>query len=102
MRIATQIGSRRWYGLEIDLRNLLVEENALVGHAHRKRDREVRVNDSEVPRGRGDSGLATGVHIVHAREFRGGSHRDPEVDAPELADRSEELPIPRLLRVMRR
>src|SRR5207253_2655216 len=58
------------------------------------------MNDSEVPRGGSDSGLTTGVHVVHAREFRGGSHRNPEVDAPELTDRSEELPIPRLLRVM--
>src|SRR5437773_11076994 len=58
------------------------------------------MNDSEVPRGGSDSGLTTGVHVVHAREFRGGSHRDAEVDAPELADRSEELPILRLLRVM--
>src|SRR2546426_1861345 len=60
------------------------------------------VNDPEVPRGGGDSGLTTGVHVVHAREFRRGSHCNPEVDAPELADRSEELPILRLLRVMRR
>src|SRR5436309_3863458 len=58
------------------------------------------MNDSEVPRGGSDPGLTTGVHVVHAREFRGGSHRDAEVDAPELADRSEELPILRLLRVM--
>src|SRR5256885_14601674 len=82
--------------------DLLVEENVLVGHAHRKRDSEVRVNDSEVPRGRGDSGLTTGVHVVHARELRGGSHSDAEIDAPELADRSQELPILRLLHVMRR
>src|SRR5947208_11546451 len=58
------------------------------------------MNDSEVPRGGGDSGLTTGVHVVHAREFRGGSYRNAEVDAPELADRSEEFPILRFLRVM--
>src|SRR5213595_332826 len=58
------------------------------------------MNDSEVPRGGSDSGLTTGVHVVHAREFRGGAHRNAEVDAPKLADRSEEFPILRLLRVM--
>src|SRR6184192_3432719 len=58
------------------------------------------MNDSEVPRGGSDPGLTTGVHVVHAREFRGGAHRNAEVDAPELADRSEEFPILRLLRVM--
>src|SRR5207247_9190092 len=82
-------GSRCWHSFEIDLRNLLVEENALMGHAHRKRDSQVRVNDSEMPSGRGDSGLTTSVHVVHAREFRGGSHCNPEVDAAELADWAE-------------
>src|SRR5256886_11664883 len=90
------------HSFEIDRGNLLVEENVLVGHAHRKRDSEVRVNDSEVPRGRGDSGLTTGVDVVQARELRGGSYSDAEVDAPDLANRSEELPIPRLLGVMDR
>src|SRR6266704_1352662 len=94
MRIATQIGSRRWYGLEIDLRNFLVE------HAHRKRDREVRVNDSEVPCGSGDSSLTTGVDVVHAREFRGGSYGNPEVNATKLANGSEEFTIRGLRRVM--
>src|SRR5438309_3644911 len=96
------IDSGGGHTFEIDRGNLLIEENVLVGHAHRKRDSEVRVNDSEVPRGRGDSGLTTGVHVVHARELRGGSYSDAEVDAPDLANRSEELPIPRLLGVMDR
>src|SRR5437867_13231966 len=100
MRIATQIGSRRWYGLEIDLRNFLVEENALVGHAHRKRDRELRVNDSEVPCGSGDSSLTTGVDVVHARDFRGGSYGTPEVNGPKLAHRSDEFPIRALRRAL--
>src|SRR5438876_7838981 len=72
-----------------------------MGHAHRKRDSQVRVNDSEMPSGRGDSGLTTSVHVV-PREFRGGSHRNPKVEAAELADWAEELPIPSFLRVMRR
>src|SRR5438128_11416487 len=100
MRIATQIGSRRWYGLEIDLRNFLVEENALVGHAHRKRDREVRVNDSEVPCGSGDSSLTTGVDVVHAREFRGGSSGSPAVNATKLENAAEECPTAVLRRDM--
>src|SRR5438034_11230596 len=91
-----------WHSFEIDRGNLLVEENVLVGHAHRKRNSEVRVNDSEVPRGRGDSGLTTGVHVVHARELRGGSHSDALVHVPDLANRSEELSILRLLGVMDR
>src|SRR2546428_6325186 len=80
--------------------NFLVEENVLVGYAHRKCDREVRVNDSEVPRGSGDSSLTTGVDVVHAREFRGGSYGNPEVDAAKLANGSEEFPILGLRRVM--
>src|SRR2546427_11755718 len=55
-----------------------------------------------MPSGRSDSGLTTSVHVVHAREFRGGSHRNPKVDAAELADWAEELPILSFLRVMRR
>src|SRR5881296_1762091 len=87
------IGSLGRQSLEIHLRNLLVEENALVGHTHRKCDREVRVNDSKVPRRGGDSGLTTGVNVVHARKFRRGAYCNPEVDATKLANRSEEFPI---------
>ena len=54
------------------------------------------------PRSGGDSSLAPGIDVVHAGEFRGGSHRNAEVDAPQLANGSREFPIPRLLRVMRR
>src|SRR2546422_7685767 len=88
------------HGFEIDRGNLLVEENVLVGHAHRKRDSEVRVNDSEVPRGRGDSGLTTGVDVVHARELRGGSYSDAEVFFQYLANRPEQLSFPRRLAVV--
>src|SRR5207247_10689742 len=78
------IGSRGWQSLEIDLRNLLVEENALVGHTHRKCDREVRVNDSKVPRRGGDSGLTTGVNVVHAPQLRLASDRNTRAAANRL------------------
>src|SRR5256886_17316683 len=95
------IGSLGRQSLEIDLRNLLVEENALVGHTHRKCDREVRVNDSKVPRRGGDSGLTTGVNVVHARKFRRGSYCYTEVDATKLANGPEEFPVLVLSCVMR-
>src|SRR2546426_11373197 len=95
------IGSRGWQSLEIDLRNLLVEENALVGHTHRKCDREVRVYDSKVPRRGGDSGLATAVNVVHARKFRRGAYCYTEVDATKLANGSDEFPVLVLSCVMR-
>src|SRR5438132_12321278 len=100
--LSCRIDSGCWHSFVIDRGNLLVEDNVLVGHAQRKRDSEVRVNDSEVPCGRGDSGLTTGVDVVQARELRGGSYSDAEVDAPDLANRTEELPIPRFLGMMDR
>ena len=59
------------------------------------------MNDSKVPRRGGDSGLTTGVNVVHAREFRRGSYCNTEVDATNLANGSEEFPFLVLSCVMR-
>src|SRR6266699_2925512 len=87
--------SRSRIRLKFDFRHLLVEEDIFVAYAHGQSNRHIRLNNSQVPGTRRDSRLAAGVHVIETCRLGGRANCDAQVDTPELANGSVELPISR-------
>ena len=84
-------------GVEVDVADLAVEPDRLVGERQRQGDGDVGADDPELAGGDGDARLAAAVDGVDRSGLGRRAHRDAEVDVAQVAGRADELEVGRVV-----
>ena len=77
--------------IKIGSRHSRVKAGVFVGHRHRQRDRDFRLDETKFEGGDGNAGLTAGIDAIKARRLGGRTVRYPQVDVAKIALRPLEL-----------